>query len=133
MGAPAATLNSQVVGVDTHIVLVPSPGGPVPTPLPHPFSGTITSGAVMTVKVGGQPLAVQDSVATNSPAHIATPPGTSFQKPPSNRGTVSMASTTVQAGGKGVARVGDQVKTCNDPSDAPVGSIVGPAGTVSIG
>lgn len=133
MGAPAATANSQVVGVDTHIVLVPSPGGPVPTPLPHPFSGTITGGTVANVKVGGQPVAVQDSTATNSPAHLPTPPGTSFQQPPGNSGTVSMASTTVRAGGKGVARVGDQVKTCNDPADAPVGAIVGPAGTVLIG
>jgi uncharacterized Zn-binding protein involved in type VI secretion len=133
MGTPAATANSQVVGVDTHIVLVPSPGGPVPTPLPHPFSGTITSGTVSNVKIGGQPVAVQDSVATNSPSHLPTPPGTSFQQPPSNSGKVSMASTTVLAGGKGVARVGDQVKTCNDPSDAPVGSIVGPARTVMIG
>jgi uncharacterized Zn-binding protein involved in type VI secretion len=133
MGAPAATANSQVVGVDTHIVLVPTPGGPVPTPLPHPFSGTLQSGLVMTVKVGGQPIATKDSVAINNPPHMPTPPGTSFQSPPANQGSVSMASTTVMAGGKGVARVGDSVSTCNDPADAPVGTIVGPVTTVMIG
>jgi uncharacterized Zn-binding protein involved in type VI secretion len=133
MGVPAATANSQVVGVDTHIVMVPTPGGPVPTPLPHPFAGTIQSGVVPTVKVGGQPVATMDSVAVNNPPHLPTPPGVSFQKPPSNQGSVTMASSTVFAGGKGVARVGDQVTTCNDPADAPVASIVGPAGTVFVG
>lgn len=133
MGQPVATMNSQVVGVDTHIVMVPTPGGPVPTPLPHPFSGTIQTGVVTTVKIGGQPVATLDSVANNQPPHIPTPPGVSFQSPPKNQGAVSMASTTVLAGGKGVARVGDQVKTCNDPADAPVSTIVGPAGTVMIG
>lgn len=133
MGSPAATKNSQVIAVDTHIVMVPSPGGPVPTPLPHPFSGFIQSGVVSTVRVGGQPIATVDSVAENNPQHIAMPPGTSFQNPPSNQGKVTMGSSTVRAGGKKVARVGDTVETCNDPADQPVGSIVGPAGTVKIG
>lgn len=133
MGVPAATANSQVVGVDTHIVMVPTPGGPVPTPLPHPFSGVITSGVVSTVTVGGQPAATLDSVAQNNPPHLPTPPGVSFQKPPANQGSVTMASTTVIVGGKGMARVGDQVSTCNDPADAPVAMIVGPIGTVMVG
>lgn len=133
MGAPAATQNSQVIAVDTHIVMVPSPGGPVPTPLPHPFSGVIQSGVVSTVRVGGQPVATVDSVAKNKPSHLATPPGTSFQSPPSNQGKVTMGSSTVKAAGKKIARVGDTVETCNDPVDQPVGSIVGPAGTVMIG
>ncbi|CAN5589739.1 PAAR domain-containing protein [soil metagenome] len=133
MGVPAATANSQVVGVDTHIVMVPTPGGPVPTPLPHPFVGAITSAVVTTVKVGGQPVATLDSIAQNNPPHIPTPPGVSFQTPPANQGSVTMASTTVLAGGKGIARIGDQVSTCNDPADAPVATIVGPVGTVMIG
>lgn len=133
MGTPAATANSQVVGVDTHIVMVPSPGGPIPTPLPHPFSGTIQTGTATTVKIGGQFAATQDSVALNNPPHIPTPPGTTFQQPPANQGKVVVQSVTVQTGGKGIARVGDQVETCNDPVDAPVGTIVGPVGTVMIG
>jgi uncharacterized Zn-binding protein involved in type VI secretion len=132
MGAPAANGSSSAMAVDTHIVLVPTPGGPVPTPLPHPFSGTIDGGLVQTVKVGGQPAAVVGSTATNSPAHVATPPGTSFQRPPANRGTVFQGSATVRLGGKAAARLGDPVTTCNDPADAPVGQIVA-AGTVLIG
>jgi uncharacterized Zn-binding protein involved in type VI secretion len=112
--------------------LVPSPGGPIPTPLPHPFSGTLDGGLIATVKIGGQPAAVVGSTATNQPSHIATPPGTSFQSPPANKGTVKMGSTTVLIGGKGAARAGDPVMTCNDPADLPAGSIVA-AGTVLVG
>jgi uncharacterized Zn-binding protein involved in type VI secretion len=132
MGKPAANGNSMVTAVDIHIVLVPTPGGPVPTPLPHPFSGQINGGLVTTVKINGQPAAVVGSTATNQPAHLPTPPGTSFQKPPANQGSVFMGSPTVLVGGKMLARQGDPVTTCNDPADAPVGQIIA-AGTVLVG
>jgi uncharacterized Zn-binding protein involved in type VI secretion len=132
MGKPAAAANSTVVAVDTHIVMVPTPGGPVPTPLPHPFNGRLDGGLINTVKINGQAAAVVGSTASNSPAHISTPPGTSFQKPPADKGTVFMGSPTVTIGGKAVARAGDPVTTCNDPADIPVGKIVA-AGTVTIG
>lgn len=132
MGAPAANASSKVMSTDTHIVLVPTAGGPVPTPLPHVFSGAFSSELVQTVKVGGQPAAVVGSKAANSPAHLPTPPGASFQKPPQNQGTVFMGSMTVKIGGKAAARNGDPVTTCNDPTDAPVGKIVA-AGTVMVG
>lgn len=132
MGAPAAVQGSAVVAVDTHIVMVPTPGGPVPTPLPHPFSGQIDGGTIGTVKIGGKPAAVAGSTATNSPAHMPTPPGTTFQKPPANSGTVARGSATVKIGGKPAARAGDPVTTCNDPADAPVGQIIA-AGTVMVG
>jgi uncharacterized Zn-binding protein involved in type VI secretion len=132
MGQPAANASSTVVAVDTHIVMVPSPGGPVPTPLPHPFNGTINGGLVSTVKIGGQAAAVVDSTASNSPSHIPTPPGTSFQKPPADSGSVMMGSATVKIGGKGAARNSDPVKTCNDPADQPVGQVIA-VGTVMIG
>jgi uncharacterized Zn-binding protein involved in type VI secretion len=131
MGVPAANGAAQVVGVDVHIVLVPTPGGPVPTPLPHPFSGLVDGGLVQTVKVAGQPAAVVGSTATNSPAHLPTPPGVSFQRPPANRGTIMMGSPTVLVGGKPLARLGDPVLTCNDPADLPAGQIVA-AGTVLV-
>ena len=131
MGAPAAKQNDSVVGVDIHIVLVPALV-PVPTPLPHPFSGKLTGGLAASVKIGGMPAATVDSIATNQPAHIPTPPGVSFQKPPANQGSVMLGSTTVKIGGKMAARAGDTVRTCNDPADAPTSSIVA-AGTVMIG
>jgi len=39
-GKPAAKQGDLVVGIDTHIVMVPSPAGPVPTATPMPFSGS---------------------------------------------------------------------------------------------
>jgi len=132
MGLPAATANSTVIATDIHIVLVPTPGGPVPTPLPHVFNGVIDGGLVTTVKIGGQAAAVVGSTASNQPPHLPTPPGTSFQKPPANKGTVFMGSFTVRIGGQQAARQGDTVMTCNDPADMPVGQIIA-AGTVMIG
>ena len=38
---PAAKHLDPVMGVDIHIILIPTPAGPVPTPLPHPFVGMI--------------------------------------------------------------------------------------------
>jgi uncharacterized Zn-binding protein involved in type VI secretion len=132
MGKPIARQGDQVVAVDTHIVLVPTPGGPVPTPLPHPFSGQLDGALSTTVSANGKAVATVDSTATNQPAHIPTPPGASFQKPPANRGTVMLGSATVKVQGKMVARAGDTVRTCNDPADAPVGQIIA-AGTVLVG
>ena len=134
MGMPAARAGDNVVAVDTHIVLVPSPGGPVPTPLPHPFSGTITGGVSTNVLIGGAPAATLGSTATNAPPHLPTPPGTSFTIPPTNQGTIVKGSATVLINSKPAARVGDTVMTCNDPAPLPVGNIVGPGAlTVLIG
>jgi uncharacterized Zn-binding protein involved in type VI secretion len=132
MGQPAANGSSTVTAVDTHIVMVPSPGGPIPTPLPHPFSGRLDGALVSSVKIGGQPAAVVGSTASNAPAHIPTPPGTSFQKPPANRGTVAIGSSSVRIGGQAAARNGDPVTTCNDPADLPAGQIIA-VGTVRVG
>jgi uncharacterized Zn-binding protein involved in type VI secretion len=130
MGQPAAKQGDQIMGVDTHIVMIPSPGGPVPTPLPHPFSGMIDGSLSSDVKIMGMPAATINSTATNTPPHI--PQGGPFQMPPSNRGTIIMGSTTVLINGQGAARNGDTANTCNDPADMPVGTVVA-VGTVLIG
>lgn len=130
MGQPAAKQGDQVVATDTHIVMIPSPGGPVPTPLPHPFVGQLDGSLSKDVNVGGKPAAVKGSTATNTPSHV--PQGGPFQKPPSNKGTVQLGSTTVLINGKPAARNGEKVMTCNDPADLPVGTIIA-AGTVLIG
>ncbi|HZO32411.1 MAG TPA: PAAR domain-containing protein [Chloroflexota bacterium] len=132
MGLPAAKQGDQIVGVDTHIVLVPTPGGTAPTPLPHPFTGIIDDGLSSNVKIMGMPAATVDSTAQNTPPHIPTPPGTSFQQPPSNTGRISVGSQTVMINGKPAARNGDTAMTCNDPVDAPTGAVVA-VGTVLIG
>ena len=132
MGQPAAKQNDQIVAVDTHIVMVPSPGGPVPTPLPHPFTGIINGALSSDVNIMGQPAATVDSTADNTPAHIPTPPGTTFQKPPANKATIKLGSQTVKINGKMAARNGDMAETCNDPADMPVGTVIA-VGTVFIG
>ena len=130
MGQPGAKQGDQIVGTDTHIVMIPSPGGPVPTPLPHPFVGIIDDGLSGDVNITGMPAAVQGSKASNTPPHI--PQGGPFQSPPSNKGEVMMGSGTVMINGKPAARSGDTAMTCNDPSDLPVGTVVA-VGTVMIG
>ena len=130
MGQPAAKQGDQVIATDIHIVMIPSPGGPVPTPLPHPFTGMLDNGLSQNVNVQGMPAAVQGSTATNTPAHI--PQGGPFQKPPSNQATVQIGSATVMINGKPAARNGDTCMTCNDPSDLPAGTIVA-ASTVMVG
>lgn len=131
MGMPAAKQGDQVIAVDIHIIMIPSPGGPVPTPLPHPFMGILNSELATDVKIQGVPAAVVGSVAQNTPPHIPMGPGP-FQKPPSNRAKIIKGSTTVMIGGKGIARLGDMATTCNDPADLPVGTVIGTS-TVLVG
>jgi uncharacterized Zn-binding protein involved in type VI secretion len=130
MAQPAAKQGDQVMATDIHIVMIPSPGGPIPTPLPHPFTGILDNGLSQNVNVQGMPAATQGSTATNTPAHI--PQGGPFQAPPKNQATVQLGSSTVMVNGKPAARNGDTCMTCNDPSDLPAGTIIA-AGTVMIG
>lgn len=130
MGQPGAKQGDKVVATDTHIILIPSPTGPVPTPLPHPFSGIINGSLSPNVKIMGLPAATVGSTAQNMPPHI--PQGGSFQKPPSNRATIQIGSPTVKITGKPAARNGDTAITCNDPVDLPVGKVVA-VGTVMMG
>ena len=130
MGLPAAKQGDQVLATDVHVIMVPTPGGPVPTPLPHPFTGQLDGGLAGAVRIEGKPAAVQGSTATNTPSHL--PQGGPFQTPPSNRATVQTGSTSVRIEGKPAARQGDTATTCNDPADAPVGTVLA-AGTVRIG
>jgi uncharacterized Zn-binding protein involved in type VI secretion len=74
--------------------------------------------------------ATVQSTATNTPAHI--PIGGSFVVPPKNQATIIKGSATVLINSKAAARSGDTALTCNDPVDAPVGTVVA-SGTVLIG
>jgi uncharacterized Zn-binding protein involved in type VI secretion len=125
---PAAKQGDQVVAMDTHIVIVPGVG---PVPVPLPFAGQLNGALSSNVKVLGKAAATVDSTADNSPAHIA-PPGSTFQTPPANKGTVKLGSATVKINGKAAARNGDIAETCNDPANLPIGTVVA-SGTVMIG
>jgi uncharacterized Zn-binding protein involved in type VI secretion len=124
---PAAKGTDHVVGVDIHLIQPPGPCSPVP--VPHPFNGLLDSALSTDVTVLGQPAAVQGSVATNTP-HV--PIGGSFVNPPMNKAQVLNGSGTVFINGKPAARLGDTARTCDDPADAPMGTVQ-VVGTVTIG
>lgn len=121
MTPSAARMNDPVSGMDIPIVLIPSPGGPVPTPLPHPYLGTVSAQTSTDVMINSQPAALQDSTTMLSSPHI--PAGGPFQRPPTGLGTIMTGSLTVLVNGRPLARQGDPVRTCNDPVDQPVSSI----------
>jgi uncharacterized Zn-binding protein involved in type VI secretion len=132
MSQPATKQGDKIRAVDTHIVMVPSPGGPVPTPLPHPFTGIINGDLSSDVNIMGKPAATAGSTAGNKPPHVPTRLGTTFQKPPANKATIKLGSPTVKINGKMAARNRDVALTCNDPVDLPNGR-VNAVGTVFIG
>lgn len=130
MGKPAAKNGDTVVAVDTHVLMVPSPAGTVPTPTPMPFNGVLSQGLSADVLIEKQPAATQGSVAVNTPAHL--PVAGPFQRPPSNQATIQAGSATVLVNNKPLAHLGDPAVTCNDPADAPNGQVVC-ASTVEVG
>jgi uncharacterized Zn-binding protein involved in type VI secretion len=130
MGQPAAKQGDQITGTDVHIILVPTPGGPVPTPTPMPYTGIIQGGCSMNVLIGGLPAATVGSTATNVPPHL--PIGGPFAIPPTNQATIIKGSATVLINKRPAARAGDVALTCNDPAPLPNGTVVA-ASTVLIG
>jgi uncharacterized Zn-binding protein involved in type VI secretion len=127
MGQPAAKRGDSITASDTHLTQV----GQVTSLTPgHVFNGTIDGGLSADVTIGGQPAATVDSTATNTPPHV--PLTGVFVSPPSNKGRIIRGSSTVTINGRAAARAGDTAETCNDPRDAPVGTVLA-AGTVTIG
>ena len=127
MGQPAAKKDDTIVATDLHLIQPPGTAPPVSTP--HPFSGLIDGSLSSNVKIMGKPAATKNSTATNTPAH--QPIGGTFVKPPANKATILSGSPTVNINGKPAARNGDTAKTCNDPADQPVGTVVA-VGTVVV-
>ncbi len=128
MGQPAARQGDRIVALDMHLIQPPGTAPPVLTP--HPFSGIIDGGVSSDVKIAGAFAATQNSTATNTPPHI--PIGGTFVNPPANKATIINGSTSVQINKKAAARAGDTARTCNDPADLPVGTVVA-VGQVLIG
>ena len=128
MGQPAAKQGDQVLATDIHLIQPPGPSSPVP--VPHPFTGIINGSLSSDVNIQNMPAATLSSTATNTPPHV--PIGGTFVKPPSNQATIIKGSGTVLINNKPAARSGDTALTCNDPVDAPVGTVVA-VSTVMIG
>lgn len=120
MGKPAAKQGDKVLANDTHLIQPPPPAAVVP--VVHPFSGVLNQNLSRDVSIDGLPAATVDSIATNLPPHV--PLGGTFVNPPRNQGQIIAGSQTVLINGKGAARAGDVAKTCNDPTDMPVGKVV---------
>ncbi len=106
-----------LVGLDVHIILIPTPVGPVPTPLPHPYVGMIMDpldyvpmvGTV--VYVNGLPRATAGTTGLAMPPHI--PMGGPFAPPPaSNESEMFMGSATVNADGSPFSFAGCPVLSC---------------------
>ncbi len=97
-GLPAARSGDQIIGIDTHIIMIPTLLGPIPVPLPFPFSGRIDAGVSTSVLIGGNPAAVQGSTATNTPRHPLPGPAW-FLNPPTNHSRVVGGSPNVLIGG----------------------------------
>ena len=130
MGEMAAKEGDHIIAVDTHIVLVPSPGGPIPTPLPNPFGGLINGNLSTDVRIMGLFAATVGSTAENIPPHI--PEEGTFEVPPTDQGEIITGSESVMINGRPAARNGDTAMTCKDPVDLPVGTVIA-EGTVLIG
>jgi uncharacterized Zn-binding protein involved in type VI secretion len=137
MAQPAAKQNDRITAMDTHIVMVPSASGQVPTTIPgHPFDAALAENLSTDVKIDGQAAAVVGSVArTNLLQHPPLPPGVAYQVPPTFEGRITMGSTSVFINGKAAARAGDPAMTCNDiPIPPPgAGTVVVATSTVFIG
>lgn len=135
MGKPGAKKGDPILSVspgDVHIIMIPSPGGPVPTPIPHPCASRINGDVATKVKVMGQPGAVKGSTSKHTPPHIPMGPGP-FQKPPKNAGKIMTGSANVFYEDKEAAMMGDTAEMCSDPSDTPVGKVIGTAMMVMVG
>jgi uncharacterized Zn-binding protein involved in type VI secretion len=128
MGPPAAKQGDRIVAIDMHLIQPPGPTSPVI--VPHPFSGVLDGALSADVTIEKKKAAMVNSTATNTPAHI--PIGGTFVKPPTNRATIIKGSATVTINKRAAARTGDTATTCNDPVDAPVGTVVA-VGKVFIG
>jgi RHS repeat-associated protein len=114
----AAKHMDPLVGVDIHITLIPTPAGPIPTPLPNPYVGMVFDpmdyvpmmGA--TVYINGLPRGVAGSNGQALPPHI--PMAGPFAKPPSNESEIFMGSSTVLVDGDPQAFLAMPVLSCQD-------------------
>ena len=138
----AAKHMDPLVGVDVHIIMIPSPMGPIPTPLPHPFVGMVIDpmdyapviGA--TVYINNMPRGIAGTGGKAMPPHI--PMGGPFMKPPANEGEIFMGSMTVVVDGDAQSFLAMPFLSCTDigmpapprPKGSPPPSLVLPTTTV---
>ncbi|RKH56655.1 DUF6531 domain-containing protein [Corallococcus llansteffanensis] len=131
-----STFFDPVLGLDIHMVLLPTPAGPVPTPVPMPFVGMVfdpvglalgaaigmaTGGGPGLVLVNGLPVANCGTAVTNllTLPHLPLP-GVGFVKGlPNNDAELMFGSLNVSLGGNLGVRLGDIALSCSDPVRLP--------------
>jgi RHS repeat-associated protein len=133
----------MVMGIDTHIVAIPTPvGAPIPTPMPNPYVGIVMEpldyapvvGA--TVFINGLPRAQAGTGSIQLSPHL--PLGGPLVPPPTGEGEVFMGSMTVALDGDAQSFLGMPVLTCQSvgmpaplrPKGAPPKSLVLPTSSL---
>jgi len=136
----ASSWTDLIVGVDIHTHLVPTPGGPVPTPIPQPFVGLVgdpvgmivgamTSAAISLVQgaplelprgpvlVNGLPATTTAGLGKNVHLlpHAPTPPGTAHVKKPSGEAKLPLGLLKITFGGASAVPLGTMALSCGDP------------------
>ncbi|MDY7232218.1 DUF6531 domain-containing protein [Hyalangium rubrum] len=130
-----------VLGIDIHIVLVPTPAGPVPTPVPMPFVGMVFDpvglaiGAAIGMATGGGPglVLVNSMPVTNCGTSVTNKltmphlpvPGVAFARGmPGNDAELYFGSLNVSLGGTLGVRLGDIALSCSDPVRLPTSVVL---------
>lgn len=130
-----------VLGVDIHIVLVPTPAGPVPTPVPMPFVGMVFDpvglavGAAIGMAAGGGPglVLVNSMPVTNAGTNVTNMltmphlpvPGVAFAKGlPGNDAELFFGSLNVNLAGSLGVRLGEIALSCSDPVRLPTSVVL---------
>ena len=115
-GKQIAVEGDKVMGMDTHIMVIPAGMSTANVPLPHPFIGKLKDKLSKDVKIKDKKCATKDSVAKHDDSmHMQLPGTIKFQKNPKKEGKVTGGtSRKVKINGKEAAVIGSQVSTCND-------------------
>lgn len=115
-GKQMAAQDDRVMGMDVHIMVVPSGPSTTTAPLPHPFIGKLNDGLSDDVSIGDKKAAVRGSKAKHDdPTHMQLPGTIKFQNNPKKEGEVTGGtSPSVKIDGKEAAVIGSLVSTCND-------------------
>jgi hypothetical protein len=113
-------------------MLVPTPAGPVPTPLPHPFTGLVLDpmGAATNAAMGGGVVLVNGLFVTNCgtavmniPPHLPVP-GPFAKGKPENDAELWFGALNVSMGGSLAVRLGEIALSCSDPVRMPTSVVI---------
>ena len=115
-GKQMAAQDDRVMGMDVHIMVIPSGPSTTTVPLPHPFMGKLDDGLSDDVIIGDKKAALKGSKARHDDSmHLQLPGTIKFQNNPKKDGEITGGtSPTVKINGKEAAVIGSLVTTCND-------------------